>query len=414
MNILYLEHYAGSREMGMEFRPYYLSREWVRMGHRVTIVAGDYSHLRKSNPEVRQDFQTEEIDGIEYVWLKTGRYSGNGAKRALTMERFVRKLMTRAGWIARKWKPDLVIASSTYPLDTWPAARIARKAGAKYVHEVHDLWPSTLYEMGGMSRKHPFVVLMQIGENSAYRHCDACVSLMPYTLEYMKEHGLREDKWINIQNGVVEEEWTGYESIPQQHRDFFEEHRGQFIVGYFGAHSLSNALDLSLDTAKEMMNRPEGKDIIFVFVGEGVEKERLVRRAKDEEISNAFFLPRVNKAAVPDLLRSFDCVYMNGMPSPLYRFGLCLNKMYDTMMAGVPVLCVFDAPDTLVRQYDCGFQCSPENREDVISAILKLKAMTPEERHAMGERGREAVVREYTYQRLAERFLKETMGDTAG
>jgi glycosyltransferase involved in cell wall biosynthesis len=67
-----------------------------------------------------------------------------------------------------------------------------------------------------------------------------------------------------------------------------------------------------------------------------------------------------------------------------------------------------------VRQYDCGFQCSPENREDVISAILKLKVLTPEERHAMGERGRKAVVREYTYRRLAERFLKETIGDTAG
>ena len=50
MNILYLEHYAGSPEMGMEFRPYYLSREWVKAGHSVHIVAGDYSHLRRKNP----------------------------------------------------------------------------------------------------------------------------------------------------------------------------------------------------------------------------------------------------------------------------------------------------------------------------------------------------------------------------
>ena len=54
MNILYIEHYAGSPEMGMEFRPYYLSREWTRMGHRVTIIAGDYSHLRKKNPVLYQ------------------------------------------------------------------------------------------------------------------------------------------------------------------------------------------------------------------------------------------------------------------------------------------------------------------------------------------------------------------------
>ena len=111
MNILYLEHYAGSPEMGMEFRPYYLSREWVRMGHKVTIIAGDFSHLRRKNPNVNEDFQSETIDGIEYVWIKAGRYEGNGVKRAVTMERFVRKLLTHARQIAEKWEPNIVIAS---------------------------------------------------------------------------------------------------------------------------------------------------------------------------------------------------------------------------------------------------------------------------------------------------------------
>ena len=107
--------------MGMEFRPYYLSKEWTKMGHNVTIIAGDYSHLRKKNPSVINDFTAENIDEIEYVWVKTGEYEGNGMKRALTMERFVRKLWMNAGKIAKKYRPDVVIASSTYPLDTYPA-----------------------------------------------------------------------------------------------------------------------------------------------------------------------------------------------------------------------------------------------------------------------------------------------------
>ena len=43
--------------MGMEFRPYYFAREWVKMGHDVTMIAGDYSHLRSKNPDVLKDFQ---------------------------------------------------------------------------------------------------------------------------------------------------------------------------------------------------------------------------------------------------------------------------------------------------------------------------------------------------------------------
>ncbi len=403
MNILYIEHYAGSPEMGMEFRPYYLSREWTRMGHRVTIIAGDYSHLRKKNPAVDRDFQAEEMDGIEYVWVRTGTYEGNGAARALTMERFVRKLYTHARMIAEKWKPDAVIASSTYPLDTYPARKIAKLAKAKYIHEVHDMWPATLYEVGGMSRKHPFVAVMQAAENSAYKHCDKCVALLPYSKDYMVEHGLDPEKWVNIQNGVVEEEWEYSEKIPETHEAFFREHEGKFIVGYFGGHALSNALGKSLDVAKEMLERDP--DTVFVFVGDGVEKKGLMERAEREKISNAFFLPPVSKKAVPDLVKHFDCSYMTGLPSPLYKYGLCLNKMYDSMMAGIPVICAFDAPKTPVGIYGCGIECDPSDPENVIRAIEQIKGMTEEERKQMGKTGKETVLNHFTYRKLAEQFI---------
>lgn len=400
MNILYLEHYAGSPDMGMEFRPYYLSREWVKMGHKVTIIAGDYSHLRKSNPLVKKDFQSEIIDGIEYVWLKTGKYEGNGVKRALTMERFVRKLLLNAKKIAKEYKPDVVIASSTYPLDTYPAQRIAKLAKAKYIHEVHDMWPSTLYEVGGMSKKHPFVVVMQIAENSAYMHCDYCVSLLPFAKDYMVSHGLQPEKFVNIQNGVVEEEWTNPLPLPEEHELFFRQHQNYFVVGYFGGHALSNSLDTILDVAKSMENGNE----IFVLVGNGVEKPRLMQKAKDEKITNVFFLPPVNKKAIPSLVQKFDCSIMTGKSSPLYRFGLSLNKMYDSMMAGKPIICSVDAPRTLIEDYNCGIQIHSSNIEDIVTAIKKIESMSANERNTLGENGKKAVQENFTYRKLAEKF----------
>lgn len=155
MIIIYINHYAGSPDMGMEFRPYYLAREWVKMGHKVTIIAGDYSHLRIRNPKVSDDFQKECIDGIEYLWLKTGSYDGNGVSRALSMFRFVYKLRKKAGLLARQYKPDVIITSSTYPLDTYAGQKIRKKSGAKLIHEVHDMWPITLIELGGMKRTNP-------------------------------------------------------------------------------------------------------------------------------------------------------------------------------------------------------------------------------------------------------------------
>ena len=64
MNILLINHYAGSDYHGMEFRPYYMAREWKEMGHNVTILGADFSHLRKNNPVIERDFQEEMVSGI--------------------------------------------------------------------------------------------------------------------------------------------------------------------------------------------------------------------------------------------------------------------------------------------------------------------------------------------------------------
>src|SRR5579862_4048776 len=96
-NILYINHYAGSIHHGMEYRPYYLAREWVRQGHTVTIVASSYSHVRQHNPDFNdpsllpirnlsaKHYRQQNIDGINYIWCKTPSYSENGIMRVVNI-----------------------------------------------------------------------------------------------------------------------------------------------------------------------------------------------------------------------------------------------------------------------------------------------------------------------------------------
>jgi glycosyltransferase involved in cell wall biosynthesis len=241
---------------------------------------------------------------------------------------------------------------------------------------------------------------MQIAENSAYKHCDKCVSLLPYAKEYMVEHGLRPDKFVHIPNGVVLSEWENPQPLPGEHLNALEKYKDRFIVGYFGGHAVSNALDTLLDAAK----LEDDPTVLFVLVGKGVEKERLEQRAREESLSNVLFLPAVPKASVPSLLKWFDCSYMGGLDSPLYRFGLCLNKMYDSMMAGLPTICAFNAPPTPIDVYECGIQVSP-HPQAVVDAISQLKKMKPAALRTMGERGHKAAVGCFTYLQLAMQFV---------
>ena len=175
MNILYLNHYAGSPALGMEYRPYYLAREWVRAGHRVQIVAADFSHVRSRQPAAGDEL----VDGIAYRWLPTPRYQGNGVGRVWNIWRFLSQLWAMTGRLVREFRPDAVIASSTYPMDIWVARHIARHAGARLVFEVHDLWPLSPIELSGMSPRHPFIRLCQAAEDAAYRDADVVVSMLP-------------------------------------------------------------------------------------------------------------------------------------------------------------------------------------------------------------------------------------------
>lgn len=406
MNIVLINHYAGSPEMGMEFRPYYFAREWVKKGHRVDIFAASYSHLRRVNPKVRHDFQEEIIDGIHYHWIKTIQYEGNGARRAITMAQFVGKLWLHAKKIIRKCKPDVVIASSTYPVDTFVGQKIRKisKKKIKLIHEVHDMWPSTLYEIGGMSKKHPFVQIMQWGENSAYKNSDKVVSLLPYAEKYMRKHGLKKGRFICIPNGILEEEWEKPKALSKRHADILQDMRdsGDFIVGYFGGHALSNALDVLIDSAKKI----DDEKIKFVLVGNGVEKPRLMRRVETENIKNVSFLPSVSKLEVPSLCSYFDCIFYSGIPSPLYRFGVCPNKMFDSMRAGKPNICAADLGHSYIDDYKFGVCVKPDDINKVVENIIKIKNMSSAEREEMGKRGMEAAIKHFNYEVLSDRFLE--------
>lgn len=404
MNIWLINHYAGSSIHGMEYRPYYMAREWIQLGHEVTIIAASQSHLRNKQPNVTANKTEEVIDGVRYVWLKTPRYSGNGVGRVLNMLAFVAGLFWFYPQIKKQDAPDIVIASSTYPLDILPADYIARKNNAKLIFEVHDLWPLSPMELGGMSKWHPFIMVMQLAENYAYRKANTVISMLPKACDHMQEHGMATEKFGYIPNGLNVGEWDAKsENLPAEHTRLFESLHppGTFIIIYAGAHGIANALDTLIDA----MERLKDEKIVAVFVGQGPEKERLQQSAYDRQLSNVMFLPAVAKKIVPNILENADALYIGWQHQNLYRFGISPNKLFDYMMAGKPVIHSVRAGNDIVAEAGCGISVPPEDPQAIAEAILTMQSMSAEERAAMGARGRAYVIKNHDYQVLAKKFI---------
>jgi glycosyltransferase involved in cell wall biosynthesis len=406
MNILLINHYAGSLRHGMEYRPYYLAREWVRLGHRVRIVASARSHIRSCAPDLGGRARLDEIiDGIEYTWFATPPYAGNGLARVRNMAAFVHRLYREGRQLARGFGADVVIASSTYPLDIWPAHRIARLSGARLLFEVHDLWPLSPMELGGHPPWHPFIMLLQSAEDYACRHADAIVSILPKVRTHLEAHGMAPHKLHLVPNGADPAEWLAEApALPGQLGARLAElrQRGMRIVGYAGTHGVANALDTLLGAARLMGD----ERVAFVLVGGGPHKERLQRQARYQGLDQVCFFDPVAKEHIPALLRAFDLAYIGWQRQPLYRFGISPNKLIDYMMAARPILHAVEAGNDPVAEAGCGLTVTPEDPQAVARGIRTLLALGQDERQAMGQRGKQFALENLSYPVLGQRFLK--------
>jgi glycosyltransferase involved in cell wall biosynthesis len=400
MNIVYINHYAGSPALGMEFRPYYLAREWVRAGHRVTMLGADFSHVRARQPAAGD----EVVDGIAYRWYRTPAYQGNGVGRVKNIAAFLAAVWRDMPRLLAEARPDVVIASSTYPMDIWVARRLARRAGAVLVHEVHDLWPLSPIELSGMSRRHPFIMLCQAAEDAACRDADVVVSMLPKVHGHLASHGLDLRKLHIVPNGITPDEWVGE---PAPLRDDVVQAlavaraAGHTVVGYAGSMGLPNALDVLLDAAALLRAEP----VQILMVGSGHERDRLAARVASEGLTNVQLLQPIPKAQVRAFLAAIDIAYIGWQRVPIYRFGIAPNKLMDYMMAGCAVLHSVEAGNDPVADSGCGLTVAPEDPAAVADGLRRLAALPAAERRAMGERGRAYVMDHHTYPVLAQRFL---------
>ena len=405
MRILYINHYAGSLNMGMELRPYYLSREWMNMGNDVLVVSSSFSHLRRINPIIEHDFEITDVEGVNYLWFVNKPYVGNGFARAKNIFSFSLKLKLNAKKIVNFFKPDVVITSSTYPLDSYGGNKIAKIAKCKYVHEGHDLWPLTLTEIGGMKKWNPFIILMAGAERYAYRNADSIVSLLPYSYEYMLGKGLKNiEKFSYIPNGVASQDWDNPEEMPEEHTRLIQnlKKEGKTIIMYTGGHALSNKLDTFIDAAIMFKSNDS---VAFVLIGSGAEKEKLVKKVLLNGAQNVVFLNPISKKAIPTALGYADALYIVAKKSTLYRYGVSLNKVYDYMMSGKPIIYGVEAKNNEVKEADCGVYFDSDNVDSLVECIRLFLDMPFGERKKLGSNGKKWVINHCEYKVLAKKML---------
>lgn len=381
----------------MEYRHYELGRELVRLGVTVVVVSGSYSHLFARRPITTGAYTFEDIAGLTYCWVRIPTYGkAMSVRRVVNMIVFTLRLYRLP--LGRLPTPDAIIVSSPSPFPILPVERWARRWRCRLVFEVRDLWPLTLQELGGLSPRHPLVAVMSWFERRAYRVADVVVCVLPAARSHFEAHGMAPEKLRLIPNGVSDEALAEPTSAPPERvREAIT--AGTFTLGFVGTLGMANALEALIGAARLLVD----EDVRLVIVGHGPDEDRL--RALASGLANVDFVGAVAKADVPATLRTFDACYVGYHRSPLYRFGIAPNKVYDYMAAGRPIILASQAANDPVRDADCGITVEPDDPIALSEAIRWLRAMPSSQRARLGANGRAYVEREHSYRGLAQRYL---------
>ncbi|MFK5975005.1 MAG: glycosyltransferase family 4 protein [Sulfurovum sp.] len=399
-NIWILSQYTGSPYHGMNYRAYYLAKEFVKKGHTVTIFAGSYSHLFMKIPKIKGSFTKEEIDGINYIWVKTPKYkSSKSIMRVFSMLVFMwRLLFFKTNSIA---KPDEIIISSLSLFPVINAYIWSKIFKIGFIFEIRDIWPLTLVEVGGFSKYHPLVVFLGFFEKFGYKKAKAVVSVLPKAYLHTEKRGMAKEKFNYIPNGVLLEEVSNFEPISKEVEAQIP--KDKFIVGYLGTLGIANALDTLLKSAKIVK---DNKHIHFLLVGKGDEKALLEAYVLKNMLSNVTFIDAIAKIQVQSILSYFDVCYISAKKKEIYKYGVSPNKLFDYMYASKPILYAIESGENLVDKAHCGLSVKAEDKLLLSEKILEVSSILSKELDKMGANAKDYVIEHHSYETLVQSYIQ--------
>jgi colanic acid biosynthesis glycosyl transferase WcaI len=403
MKILYVSQYFPPEMGAPAARAAELSRHWAAAGHEITVLTGFPNHpTGVVPPEYRHKFRRmvarEQRDGVNVVrtWLLPFP-NRKAHERMLNYSSFCASAATTGLFLSR---PDVVIATSPQLLVGLSGWWLARWKRVPFVFEVRDLWPESLAAVGmddGNSLLH-----RALGKIAGflYRHSERIVVVTPAFEDYLVEHWrVPRDKISVIENGVE----TGL-FAPEPATDLRRELGvdGKFVVSYIGTMGMAHGLETIIDAATRFQNTNPG--IVFLMVGEGADKDRVVALAQQRGLKNLHFVNQQPREEIPAYICASDVCLVLLKKTDLFK-TVIPTKMLEFMSCARPVILGVDGQArAILEEAGGGLAVDPENSDALVNAILCLAA-NREMARELGQSGREHMVCKFSRQQTAEKYI---------
>jgi colanic acid biosynthesis glycosyl transferase WcaI len=235
-----------------------------------------------------------------------------------------------------------------------------------------------------------------------YRRSDHTVVVTPAFRERLtQDWQVPQQKISVIQNGVETALFSPRSADPELRQHIHAE--GKFVVSFIGTLGLAHGLETLIDAAERLQH--EAPDVLFLLVGEGADRERVMAMAKSKQLCNLQFVPQQAREKVPAYICASDVCLVLLKKSDVFE-TVIPTKMLEFMSCARPVILGVKGQAQQVLESARGGICiEPADAGALCNAILQLK-QNPALREQLGRNGREYIVQKLSRQRTAFDYLE--------
>lgn len=403
MRILFLTQYCPPEVGAPQNRIFEFAKKLKEFGHEVTILTALPNYPRG---EIFDEYKgrgvvIEEIEGIKIV--RTSIYATKSKSFTKRLRNYLSFTFSSVLKGAKHIdKQDVIITESPPLFLGFSGFVLAKLKKAKFIFNISDLWPESAIKLGVLHNK-LFIKMSVWLEEFCYRHVAAVTCQTQGIVDDIVNRGFDKNKIHLLTNGVD----TNLFKKENRDEDFRREIgiENKFALCYAGIHGIAQGLQVIINAAEIVKDE---ENIQFIFVGDGPEKQDLIKMAQERGLNNVTFLPLQPKKNMPKIVASMDAAIIPLRKLELFK-GALPSKMFETLASEIPIILpVQGEAAKLINSANAGIVVEPENSKEIAEAVLKLYNDI-ELRKNLGENGRAYVMENYARENITRKLEKILM-----
>ena len=375
------------------------SKEWIKMGHSVTVITGvpNFPKGKIFKGYKNKIYQNEFIDkiSIKRVWTYIAPNKGFFLRIVDYLSFMISSFF--CGLLVKKH--DVIIATSPQFFTLISAYIISVLRRTPLVVEIRDLWPESIGALGSVKKNNFLIKLLYKIAHHIYKKSSLIVVVTNSFKDHLCNMDIDRDKIIVVKNGFNFDRTLSPNISVQEVEEKYNIRSDQFIVSYIGTIGMSHGVDIIIRSAEKV------KDVMFLVVGEGAEKENLISISKDKSLKNIRFIDNIGWQEIVNINQLVSAHLIHLKDLDIFK-TVIPSKIFESMALKKPILAGLNGESLeIIKESKSGIRVVPEDEDSLIDKIRYMQR-NPQSLITLSENGNCYVEKNHNRKKLATRMIK--------